>query len=122
MERESREVWAKRMERLADSGLTLKEFAAEIGVNANTLAGWRWRIQSEAKRAAVGERPGSPPFLEIVAAPREEIRAGSSETGAAERGRAEPFELVLRGGQTVRVPVQFDPAALRRLVDALEAR
>jgi transposase-like protein len=119
MERESREVWAKRVERLADSGLTLKEFAAEIGVNANTLAGWRWRIQNEAKRAAAGARPSSPAFLEIVAAPREEAGSEHIETPARERG--EPFELVLRGGHRVRIPLHFDPGALRRLVHALEA-
>ena len=112
-------MWAKRVERLADSGLTLKEFAAEIGVNANTLAGWRWRLQSEAKRAAVGARASSPPFLEIVAASREETPPERSPKTCV---AAEPFEVVLRGGQRVRVPVQFDPAALRRLVDALEAR
>ena len=107
------------MERLADSGLTLKEFAAEFGVNANTLAGWRWRIQNEAKRAAAGSRANSPPFLEIVAAPREEPLSESSERAV---DRAEPFELVLGGGHRIRVPVRFDPAALRRLVDVLEAR
>lgn len=33
MARESREVWAKRVERLAASDLTVAEFATEIGVN-----------------------------------------------------------------------------------------
>lgn len=122
MERESREVWAKRVERLSDSGLTLKEFAAEIGVNANTLAGWRWRIQrAKVDGGAPRARSAAPPFLEIVA-------ASAEETGPEHRDEvatsvpAEPFELVLRAGHRVRVPVQFDPAALRRLVDALEAR
>lgn len=111
-------MWAKRVERLADSGLTLKEFATEIGVNANTLAGWRWRIQNKAKRVAVGARSSAPPFLEIVA-PRDEVRP---ETPAAVIERAaEPFELVLGGGHRIRVPVRFDPAALRRLVEVLEA-
>lgn len=36
MARDGREVRAKRLERLSDSGLKLKEFAAEIGVNCNT--------------------------------------------------------------------------------------
>src|SRR5512143_3004069 len=51
MARDAREVWAKRVERLVDSGLTAKEYAAEIGVNANTLAGWRWRLRSSAVAA-----------------------------------------------------------------------
>jgi hypothetical protein len=67
-----------------------------------------------------------PAFLEIVRALDE---AGSGEAansgdGAAKPSAAavEPFELVLRGGHRIRVPVDFDGAALRRLVDVLEAR
>jgi transposase-like protein len=121
MERESREVWAKRVERLADSGLTLKEFAAEIGVNANTLAGWRWRIQRAKGTGTDVAAPASPPppFLEFVAPPADEIR---SECKPEPECTAEPFELVLEDGHRIRVPVRFDPTALRRLVDVLEAR
>ena len=69
MARDTREVWAKRVERLADSGLTAKEFAAEIGVNANTLAGWRWRLAAKPGRAAAKPAPKpAPAFLEIVRA------------------------------------------------------
>ncbi len=110
-------MWVKRVERWRDSGLTLKEFAAEVGVNANTLAGWRWRL------GAVGEARGTsrlPRFLEIVAPP--EAGERSTTPASAMQPAAEPFELVLSGGQRVRVPVQFDGPALRRLVDALEAR
>ncbi len=32
-----REQWAKRVERWKDSGLTAKEFAAETGINAQSL-------------------------------------------------------------------------------------
>jgi len=39
MARETREVWVKRVERFRDSGLTLKEFAAEVGVNAHAVTG-----------------------------------------------------------------------------------
>ena len=113
-------MWAKRVERLADSGLTLKEFAAEIGVNANTLAGWRWRIQTR-KCEEVSRQPSTPRFLEIVAAPGDERPPEDGEQRAPEVA-AEPFELLLGGGHRIRVPVRFDPAALRRLVDALEAR
>src|SRR5215208_7726439 len=101
MAREGREVWAKRVERWRDSGLTLKEFATEIGVNSNTLAGWRWRLGNEGGGA---ETSSEPRFLEIVAP------AGASERSAppasAMRPAAEPFELILSGGQRVRVPVQ----------------
>jgi hypothetical protein len=32
----------------------------------------------------------------------------------------EPLEVILRDGLRIRVPVQFDPGALRRVVAALE--
>jgi transposase-like protein len=126
MARENREVWAKRVERWRDSGLTLKEFAAEVGVNANTLAGWRWRLGGGRR---TGELPRSTPagaaFIEIVAAPVEGKERSTPEleprisTAVSE---VEPIELILRGGQRIRVPARFDATALRRLVDALEAR
>ena len=119
MARETREVWAKRVERWRDSGLTLKEFASEIGVNANTLAGWRWRLRPESSDVARGT-PEPPRFLEIVASP--ELSEPSAEPAGSKRPAPEPFELILSGGHRVRVPVEFDGRALRRLVDALEAR
>jgi hypothetical protein len=125
MAREKREVWAKRVERLADSGLTAKEFAAEIGVNVNTLSGWRWRLGGggEARRPV----RSVPAFLEVIAGPEAGSESAVSPVAkqpptATPADVAEPLELILRGGHHVRVPVHFDAAALRRLVDALEAR
>ena len=48
MDRTSREEWAKRVERWGDSGLTAKEYAAEIGIKAHTLSWWKWRLSSGA--------------------------------------------------------------------------
>ena len=39
-----RAVWAKRVERWKESGLTAKEFATEIGVNPRTLSHWKWML------------------------------------------------------------------------------
>jgi hypothetical protein len=117
MARESREVWAKRVERWRDSGLRLKEYAAEIGVNANTLAGWRWRLGSPGAAAPADSQERRPAFLEIVAPG--EARDAQRETAALD---AEPLEIVLRSGHRVRVPAMFDEAALRRVVAVLEAR
>jgi hypothetical protein len=122
----AREDWAKRVERWRDSGLSCAEFAAEIGVNARTLTYWKWMLGKEArgeKRAwparkarsarvlgpAASGPPRSPPavtgLVEVQAAPRD--------------GR---FELELGAGRRLRVPVSFDVADLRRLLDVLEAR
>jgi hypothetical protein len=47
MDRTSREEWAKRVERWGDSGLTAKEYAAELGIKAHTRSWWKWRLSSE---------------------------------------------------------------------------
>ncbi len=111
MGHDGREVWAKRVERWVDSGLTAREFAAEIGVNPSTLAHWRWRLSVEG--SAQASVRAAPAFVEVVEAP------GVVEAGPRE---AEPLELVLPGGLRVRVPVNFDPSSLKRLVAVLEAR
>jgi DNA-binding CsgD family transcriptional regulator len=38
--RTARAEWAKRVERWKDSGLTAKEFAAELGINPRSLVFW----------------------------------------------------------------------------------
>ncbi len=107
MAREGREVWAKRIERWRDSGLTAKEFAAETGVNAKTLAYWRWQLAGGARRARE-KAPATVRFVELATA----------ATAPAEA--AAGFEVVLVGGRVVRVPPRFDGAELSRLVQVLE--
>jgi len=116
MARESRETWAKRVERWKDSGLTAKEYAAEVGVNAHSLVWWKWRLSSTAA-----------PTSKAARAPR---RAKRSSEGAsaltfielpAATG-AEPLEILLPSSLRVRVPAGFDATALRRLLDVLVAR
>ncbi|MEW6268341.1 MAG: IS66 family insertion sequence element accessory protein TnpB [Thermodesulfobacteriota bacterium] len=125
MGRENREVWAKRVERWRDSGLTAKKFAEETGVNAKTLAYWKWRlgraIGAGAARRAARPRPRrvgrvrAVPFVEVspasvpAASPVPEQRAGE----------AEPFEIALPSGLRVRVPARFDEGALARLLQAV---
>jgi transposase-like protein len=138
MAREAREVWAKRVERLADSGLTAKEYAAEIGVNANTLAGWRWRLRP-GRLAPVAEKVAEPVGVTVHQDGRGQVasrRDPPATTGATTRQAVTPmkfvelttapaarrvvFEIVLRSGVTVRVPGGFDAGELVRLVDVLE--
>jgi len=116
MARETREIWKKRVERWADSGLTAKEFAAEVGVNVHTLTHWKWRLSGElAARPATVAAFETPSFVEVVAP-----LVGNDPP--ASRSAMQPLELVLPGGLVVRVPSSFDPAALRRVVDALGGR
>lgn len=107
MARARREVWLDRVERWRASGLSTREFAAHIGVNANTLASWRWKL----RRSGAEEALGAPVPLQFV-----EVRATEPA------GTEAHLEVVLRHGQVVRVPRDFDETALRRLVDLLERR
>jgi len=106
MRSEGHEVWAKRIERLRDSPLTDIEFAAEIGVNVNTLRSWKYKIRhGDSKRRIRKPKPrqGKPTFLEISA----------SGLGASD------LELVIAEGLRIRVPVGFDNDTLSRLLSVV---
>lgn len=112
-QRQGRAVWAERVRRWRESGLTGREFAAQLGVNANTLAYWRYRLGSEqdgpqgrcAKSGAVAPLQ----FVELVSAP-------------AAAGGDDRFEIGLADGRVVRVPPRFEDATLRRLLAIAEGR
>lgn len=100
--------WAKRVERLERSGLSVRTFAAREGLKAGSLSFWKWKL------ARGQNRSGSPvpplKFIELTAA------TAPPEARAASPG----FEVVLRSGRTVRVSGGFDAAELVRLVAVLE--
>jgi len=100
-------------DRWRDSGLTAKEFASEINVNAGTLTAWKYKLRREstpAERARPGIRKAEdvPGFLRVVPVQAEHARA-----------RAAGFEIVIGTRTVVRVPNDFDEVALIRLVRAL---
>ena len=106
--------WAKRVERWRDSGLTAKEFASEINVNAGTLTAWKYKLRRESAPAERATRPGVrkaedvPGFLRVVPVQSEDARA-----------TAAGFEVVIASRTVVRVSNDFDEVALIRLVRAL---
>ena len=105
-----REVWAKRIARWRDSGLTANEFASEIGVNANTLKHWSWQLgvtEREGRKPQLARALQTPPQWVEVVAP------------AAAGGNV--FEIVLAGGRVVRVPADFSDEALGRLLAVVDA-
>jgi hypothetical protein len=113
MARESRDTWAKRVERWRASGLTTEEYAAEIGVKANTLKHWSWVLGRDRRSVAPPRRAArqrEPAFVEV--SPPRDVPQTS----------AEPIEVVVRDGVRVRVPTVFDVDALRRVIAALEVR
>jgi hypothetical protein len=117
MAREKREVWEKRIARWRESGLTSKEFAAELGVNAATLMHWKYRLAAEARGLE----------QQTVALPTEAVRFVEVKTPIPETERPRiiaqaAFEVVLASGAVVRVPAHFDESTLRRLLDVMAGR
>jgi transposase len=113
MERTSRETWAKRVERWRDSGLTAKEYAAEVGVKAQSLSWWKWHLSKARERVRPRARrsTGRPP----AASPLTFVEMATAVVH-------ESLEVVLPSSIRIRVPSSFDPSALGRLLDVLEHR
>jgi transposase len=120
MERATREVWAKRVERWQDSGLTAKEFAAELEVSPNSLTFWKWKLRQLASDKAPAPRTSrkskvdrhddvSASFVQLVSTSSPQVQACQ-------------FEVVLGSGAVVRVPQDFDEPTLLRLVHVLGGR
>lgn len=123
MSRANRAEWAKRVECWKDSGLSAKEYAAEIGVKPTTLSYWSWKLRSGT--ASVGSRGTGKPARR--GARRRRVVADSAaprfvELGPPQSVIAPPaLDLVLRSGVVVRVAAGFDEATLTRVVRAVEA-
>ena len=126
MERPSAQQRAKWVERWKDSGLTAKEFAAEVGLKSTELYYWRAQLSAADPKAAddpveAGEqcRPSQPA--------RSAKRRKRSATAlprfvelpmAAVASTPAMLELLL-GDVRVRVPSGFDEETLTRVVRAL---
>jgi transposase len=114
MERASREIWAKRVERWQDSGLTAKEFAAELDVSAGSLTFWKWKLKRQREEVpAPVRRKRRPLKREVHAAQFLQLVPTASSRPAS------TLEVVLGSGVIIRVAQDFDDATLLRLVTAL---
>jgi hypothetical protein len=87
------------------TGETWRVLATRSGMAYPTLTGWVWRLRREQSdpKASRSDRG----FVELVAKDRP-------------RAERDGFDLVLRGKRRIRVGVDFDEAALSRLVRVLE--
>lgn len=106
--RTSREEWRQRIDRWKGSGLTAKEFAAEMGINAGTLQFWKYKLGRDVGWRRRGSREMSGAILSSVV----ELHAPAAETR---------FEIELGNGRRVRVPAAFDDERLKVLLGLLEA-
>jgi hypothetical protein len=101
----------KRVERWRDSGLSAKQYAAEIGVDVSRLRHWGWRL---GKRKTIADPP-VPPATAISDLQFVEVPPAAS----ASVSEAEPIEIVAASGLRVRVPRRFDIDALRLILQAI---
>jgi hypothetical protein len=110
--RVDRDEWQRRVDRWKDSGLTAKEFAAEMGINAGTLQFWHYKLKDGERgtRRPKRENPSAAMLSSLV-----EVRASA---GAI---LEQPFEVELRNGRRIKVAAHFEPEALKRLLTVLEA-
>src|SRR5512135_2527534 len=97
----SREVWAKRVAQGKSSGLTAAEFARRHKVSEASLKWWSWKLGSSQKKEDAAMSPLT--FVEMTSVQRDAI------------------ELVV-GAFQIRVPTEFDEAALAKVLDVLERR
>jgi len=102
--RATAEMWQDRVDRWSASGLTAARFAAVEGLNQHTLAWWKCQL---------GKRVASKPSLAMSF-------VALQEAAPVAPAASEPFEVLLASGHRVRVPPEFDAAALARLIEALE--
>lgn len=108
----SRSYWREADGRVAvdawrGSGLTLAGFARQHGLSAQRVRWWRDRLDGDASFA-----PLSPATIVPVTV---------VETAPRTSSPASMMEVVLASGHIVRVGVDFDAAALEKLVRTLEA-
>ena len=126
MERASQEIWAKRVERWKDSGLSVAVYAREVGISPRSLMWWRWRLGAGVKKKrARGRRTTTTPASKTAMT----LQSGSAATVSpltfvemtAGLG-SDALEVVLLTSVRIRVRPDFDAPTLGRLLDVLEPR
>lgn len=95
----------------------MTEFARQRGIPASTLQWWR----SVRRRRAQSSYQGRRRQPRVKRASFVEVAVPSNSGGAEVRKNGCAFEVVLGQGRMVRVPVDFDPAILERLIRTLDA-
>jgi hypothetical protein len=91
--------WRRWIGQWQQSGLSVRGFCARHGLAQPSFYAWRRQIQ---QRDAVAGT-----FVAVQVVPDDELPPS-------------PFEIVLPGGRTLRVPRGFDANALRKLLAVLE--
>ena len=92
--------WRRRIQQWQQSGLSVQTFCRLHELAPASFYAWRRLIQQRDADAG--------PFVAV--------QVVGDDQSSAER----PFEVVLPGGRTLRVPPRFDSVALRQLLGVLQ--
>ena len=98
------EQWRLHLQQWTTSGLSAEAFAERNALSPRALKWWRWKIGTVDAKAGTPKASTKAVFAEVVVAP---ARPASG------------FELLLPNACVVRVAVDFDEDALRRLLRVL---
>jgi len=139
--------WADRLAAWEQSGLSQAAFCRREGINGGTFAWWKQQLQKADGKASAparariqGKRPkrreqwveartgrpaGSRSHTDGLVPVRRGRRAKASgrfvEVRLVGTSSLSAYEVVLAGGRSIRVPSQFDPQVLSRLITAVES-
>ena len=106
---------AESLARARAEGRSHAELAEQLGVALDTVKWWTWRIGARARNGRSRRRKAAPKPAPPQGGPE---RTSFVEVRVAHR-RPQPFEVVLGGDKTIRIPAGFDAAELRRLIQVL---
>jgi hypothetical protein len=108
LDAEKARYWQQRLGEAARSGISIREYCRRRRLKESRFYWWQRRLRL-GRREGAGSRPG-------VNAPAASFALVSEAGGAADAG----IELVLRGGQRLRITKGVDEATLRTVLGALE--
>jgi hypothetical protein len=116
--------WRRLLAEWERSGLSQAEFCRRRGIKAVNLAWWKRRLKGtddagSGRRVRRPRRAGRNGFVEVA------LSRGSASVSALHSPPSVPasdrYELVLPGGVGLRLPEDFDPERVARLVRELVA-
>ena len=105
--------WSGMVAAWSRSGLSQAEFCRRQGINGGTFVWWKRQLQQVPGDVAnVPKRRGRPP--KAASTRFVEVRLPGMPLSPT-------YEVVLARGRSIRVPSQFDPETLSRLIAAVES-
>lgn len=109
--------WRRLVAAWEKSGLSQAEFCRRRKVKAVNFGWWKRKLESTSKSHPRTNRSGS---NRTKPSPKS-AKPQFVEFRMTDATAAPAYEVVLRGGRVLRLPQQFDPAVVARLVVAVES-